>query len=276
MARPRYQYSIDSANRTPQSLAVDREHLIVSYRNLNLIDFLDYEGNRLGMFDPAPREKLKIASLYADAQGTLYISDVENRMILVFDGAKHFLNFFPSGQGEQGNRPLFPVGMAGNDRIIVVADMGAATVKTYLPQGEFVMALDKPTSGEQGPWHPVGVAITKDGRTLVSDLSGKRVSVFSCAGEFVYFFSEPETGEGPLKPGAMAIDSLGRVHLVDSGSHRIFVYDNFGRFLFTYGGVDSPDRGMNAPTGIAIDTENNLVYIADSGNRQIDVWSLPK
>ncbi len=272
LAKPSYQYNIDCANRTPQALALDRDHLITSYRNLNMVDFFDYEGNRQGLFDPFPQGRLNIAALHADSQGRLYISDAENRTILVFDAERNFLHFFPSEQEEQSVRPSLPVGIAGNGKMLMIADMGDSTVKTYLPKGEFILSLDGPQSEEQEAWHPLGVALTDDGRALVSDIQGKRVSVFSCAGKFAYFFAEPETGDGPLMPGPMAIDSLGRVHLVDSGSHRIFVYDNFGRFLFTYGDKGAAAGAMRTPAGIAIDKTNNLIFIADSGNRQIDVW----
>jgi DNA-binding beta-propeller fold protein YncE len=273
--RPTYRSSIDCAQRTPQALTLAGDQLVVAYRRLNLVDFFDDSGQRLAFFDPFPKGELNIAALHVDSQDQLYVSDLANRTVMVFDDKRKFLHFFPSGKEAGAVRPLLPVGISGNGKLLVVADLGDNTVKTYLPRGEFVQALSQDASGQQGPWHPFDVALTDDGRILVSDIQGKQILAFSCAGKFVYDFADPETGSSPQKPGTMALDSLGRVHLVDSGSHRIFVYDNFGRFLFTYGGVGTVDKGMRVPAAIAIDTERNLVYIADSGNRQVDVWSLP-
>ncbi len=274
--RPTYRSSIDCGQRTPQALALDGEQLVVAYRRLNLVDFFAASGERLAFFDPFPRGEMNISSLYVDDQGQLYITDFANRSLLMFDAQRNFRHFFPSGQGTAAARPQLPVSLRGSDKLLVVADLGDNTVKSYLPQGEYVLSLSQEASGTPEPWHPFDVALTDDGRILVSDIRGKKILAFSCAGKFAYAFADPDKGDGPQKPGSMAIDSLGRVHLVDSGSHQIFVYDNFGRFLFTYGRLGSIGTGMRVPTAIAIDTEKNLVYIADSGNRQIDVWSLPE
>jgi len=276
LIRPKYRSSIDCGQRTPQALALAGDQLVVAYRRLNLVDFFDEAGQRLVFFDPFPRGEMNISSLYVDDQGQLYINDFANRTLLMFDEGRNFLQVFPRGQESGASRPQLPVSISGSDKLLVIADLGDNTVKSYLPNGEYVLSLSQEASGIPESWHPFDVALTDDGRILVSDIQGKQVLAFSCAGKFAYAFAEPEEGNGPQKPGAMAIDSLGRVHLVDSGSHQIFVYDNFGRFLFTYGRPGSIGTGMRVPTAIAIDTENDLVYIADSGNRQIDVWSLPK
>ncbi|MCK5517429.1 MAG: NHL repeat-containing protein [Desulfobulbaceae bacterium] len=274
---PRYQYSIRS-DRSPQALAASNGKLYVSYQRLNLVDILDYDGTRLEYFDPYPKGPINIVSLATDFWNNLYIVDARNRAILVFDSEQSFQGFFPPKRfsSAEVNSLMAPSAIAINRNNIFVSDIGSSMAKAFLLSGDFVLAIPGTGKTERKPWHPIGISVTGDGRVLVSDLKNKNISVFNCIGNFAHFFAEPE-GEYQLQsPGGMAIDGDERVHVIDTGSQKVFVYDSYGRFLFTYGATGNGSLNLQSPMGIAIDKEKKLVFIADTGNHKIDVWSLKK
>jgi sugar lactone lactonase YvrE len=80
-------------------------------------------------------------------------------------------------------------------------------------------------------------------------------------------------------PWGIAIDPRGRyVYVADAGNHRVRRIDRRTGYIFTVAGNGSPDlRGdggfatnasLQAPAGLAIDSDGNL-YIADSGNHRV-------
>lgn len=272
---PRYQYSIAS-ERSPQALAASNGKLYVSYQRLNMVDVLDYQGTRLDFFDPYPKGPINAISLATDRWNNLYLVDARNRSILVFDEELTFQSFFPPDRMDPADVASVnvPSGITINRSNVYVADMGSSMAKSFMMDGNFVLAVPGTGKTEREPWHPVDVEITDDGRILVSDLKNRNISVFNCIGNFAHEFARPD-GEHQLQsPGGMAIDGSERVHVIDNKSQKIFVYDSYGRFLFTYGSTGKIPLRLQSPMGIAIDKEKNLVFIADTGNRKIDVWSL--
>lgn len=272
---PRYQYSIAS-ERTPQALAVANGKLYVSYQRLNMVDILDYEGNRIEFFDPYPKGPINAVSMAIDSWNNLFVVDGRNRSILVFDDKLEFQSFFPPERlnPEDVTSVSVPSGVTIHSNTVYVADMGSSMAKSFMLDGNFVLAVPGTGKTEKEPWHPISIAVTDDGRILVSDLKNRNVSVFNCIGNYAHEFAVPDGKDRLQSPGGMAIDNDGRVHVLDRGNQKIFVYDNYGRFLFTYGSTGEGPLRLQSPMGIAIDKEKKLVFIADSGNRKIDVWSL--
>jgi DNA-binding beta-propeller fold protein YncE len=272
---PKFQYSIRT-ERTPQALAAANGKLYVSYQRLNMVDVLDYQGTRLNFFDPYPKGAINAISLATDRWNNLYLVDARNHSILVFDEELTFQSFFPPERMNPADVSSVnvPSGITINRGNVYVADIGSSMAKSFMMDGNFVLAVPGTGITEQEPWHPIDIEITDDGRILVSDLKNRNISVFNCIGNFAHEFAIPEGNHRLQLPGGLAIDSDGRVHVLDRGSQKIFVYDNYGRFLFTYGSTGDVPLRLQSPMGIAIDKQKKLVFIADSGNRKIDVWSL--
>lgn len=269
-----YQYSINCQHRLPQGIAVFSGRLYVSYRGFNKIDILDYKGKYLDSFSPFPGGTVNLLTLASDAKGNIYVVDEKNRILLVFDQKNNFLYPFPPRRMNPSDADFLclPIGVSIHRHLIFITDMGSNSVKAFLNNGDFLMAIKGLGENGEKPWHPRGVALCQDGRILVSDVMEKKVAVFNCAGKFAYFFENTEGKDELTAPGAMAIDGKGRVHVVDTMMHRVFVYDNYGKFLFTYGLTGRKEGQLSRPRGIAIDNIKNLIFIADSRNKQIDVW----
>ena len=275
LARPPvYSHSIDCSPRQPKALSFFGDNIYVAYHRLNMVDILDYQGKRQGFFDPLAKDTLQVLSLTHDAEGSLYITDGKSKNILKFDKEQKFVSLFPNlpVTVDLEKRPQLPAGFFIWDNLGVVADLGSRSVKSFLLNGEFVVSIQgKHKKNVRSAWHPVNTAITDDGRILVSDIQNKTISAFTCAGQFAYDFEIHD--EVKLEaPGSLDIDSLGRVYVIDGALNRLMVYDNFGRFLFSLR-LHNKEAGRLSPVdGIAIDREQQRIFIADIKNQQIEVW----
>lgn len=160
---------------------------------------------------------------------------------------------------------------------------------------------------------PYGVAIGVEGASYIAEFGNARVSVFAADGSFLRAFGKDvspsggdictsvsgcEEGLGDGSSGAMsspkgvAFGPEGNLFVADSGNRRIDVYAPEGIFLRAFGkavnaGLGDPDvctsecqvgaAGPGAgelgdPVGIDFD-ESGLLYVADSANHRIDVFT---
>ena len=273
--KPDYKYSIDCDRRIPQGVATYQDKLYVSYNQLNIIDIFDYQGKRLEMFVPYQQRPINIVALEVDRQGNVYLIDTKNKTTMVFDQNNSFLYLFPPNNIKPSSEGYveLPISITIQNTFIFITDMEDKSVKMYSLTGEYLMSIKGSGKGEAQAWTPVAVDQTKDGRLIVSDIMAKNIAVFSCDGKFAHIFND---AEGSLKlsaPVAMAIDSLGRIHVVDNDKTLVFVYDNYGRFLFTYGESDTSEAVIQGPRSIAIDKIRDLIFIANSMSKNISVWS---
>ncbi len=107
-------------------------------------------------------------------------------------------------------------------------------------------------------------------RILVADSAAHRIQAFDRLGNFLsaYGNATPGTLLGQFDtPQDVAVDSAGRVIVVDQGNDRLVVL-NFDGQTFSQPAVIT--AGFSSPTGVAVDADDNL-YIADTGNNRIVV-----
>jgi DNA-binding beta-propeller fold protein YncE len=73
-------------------------------------------------------------------------------------------------------------------------------------------------------------------------------------------------------PSDVAWDAAGNIYVADGfGNARIAKFDKNGKFVKSWGSRGVAPGQFNTPRGIAIDAQG-LVYVADSGNRRIQVF----
>lgn len=76
-----------------------------------------------------------------------------------------------------------------------------------------------------------------------------------------------------VRPKGLAVDHLGRLHVVDGGMQHVQVYDPAtGAWLGRYGQPGDGPGELALPSGICIDGDR--VYVADSLNQRIQVFAL--
>lgn len=125
------------------------------------------------------------------------------------------------------------------------------------------MVIDRITGPVNGFDRPVDVIKLKDGRLLVSESAGNRLSLLNKYGFFEKYIGERGTGPGQLVgPQYLAQDSLERIYVSDFGNRRIDVFDKDGNALFFFGTKVQGFSGLKGPTGIAV--AGDSVFVADS------------
>jgi hypothetical protein len=72
-------------------------------------------------------------------------------------------------------------------------------------------------------------------------------------------------------PRAVALDRLGRVHVVDTFGRTIYLFDGDGRYETSYGQPSDPGGRLDLPEGIAID--ESRIVVSDGGNRRLVVYT---
>jgi DNA-binding beta-propeller fold protein YncE len=90
-------------------------------------------------------------------------------------------------------------------------------------------------------------------------------------------------GKGPdellERPHGVAVDDRGNIYTTDSGHGRVVVFDRNGQFLFKFGTkVTIPNKAkpgnFTAPLGIAVDSKNNRIYVADRMRHQVLIFDM--
>jgi len=133
---------------------------------------------------------------------------------------------------------------------------------------------------------PTDVAVDGEGRIFVSDAVRSQVLVMDSAGKPVGTLGmEGSLLEQGLKfhnPSTVAVDRKGRIYACDTKNCRIVVFGMDGEVVLKFGrplvvvGLHEEQGviGFNYPRGLALDEEEGLIYVADSGNNRLKVFSM--
>ncbi|MBP6821781.1 MAG: hypothetical protein KA368_09565 [Acidobacteria bacterium] len=138
-------------------------------------------------------------------------------------------------------------------------------------------------------WQPRGIAVDAMGNVYFADNLNRRVRKITPDGKIQAFAGTGEAGSGGdggqakdatlAFPTGVVVDAAGNVYIADSGTHRIRkvapdgVISTVAGIGVGFGGY-SGDGGLaknaelNAPQGVAVDKDGN-VLIADQGNNRI-------
>lgn len=200
------------------------------------------------------------ASLAFNKNGILYIGDIENKVLYKSSA------LIGSSKAEKLKlkKAVKPLALAAINTRLVIFDGDSQKIKIMdsdLRVSDFSQDKDVKLNYSNG--------IANDGEYVyVSDSNGRSVLRFDQKGNF--------TGDRLTNfslPRGIAVDKIGRLHIVDTFAHTIKVFNKEGRFLFNYGSEGSTSSKLYLPNSIAIDSSKGKIYIADKGNNQVKVWS---
>lgn len=115
---------------------------------------------------------------------------------------------------------------------------------------------------------PYGVSAYK-GKVYATDTAQGVVFVFDPVLKKVTYIGDQQSGKLAL-PVSVAFDGKGSIYVSDAKIKKIFVYDENGSAQRVIGSAEELYR----PTGIAIDRELGLLYVADTLQHHIKVYTL--
>ena len=136
-----------------------------------------------------------------------------------------------------------------------------------------VVSVGSGGSDEGQFFNPFGVVfISKTNNIYVADQSNNRVQVFDKDGEYLFKFGDMD-GPGKMRyPLCIAIYKE-KVFVTQSLGGCVLVFDLKGNFIFQIGNTGSGEGQFNRPRGIIINEYNGDIYVCDSSNKRIQIFS---
>lgn len=246
----------------------------------------DIDKRQIAVFD-VPRRKVffmglrepgnlaKPSGLALDDAMNVYVADVTNRKIYVYDSLGLFLRNI--GGPEDLDRPTGVAVSRDGERIYVV-DRGHNEndqhhVLMYDKEGKKLQVIGS-RGKEDGQFNvPLQATVSKDGILYVLDSGNFRVQAFDREGRFLRSFGGVGTQIGKLaRPRAIAVDDEGRIYVTDGVFNNFQIFDTEGQMLLAIGqGSEENNPGRyGSLNGIAVD-ETGRVYVADQVFNKIEV-----
>lgn len=185
----------------------------------------------------------------------IYLTDMRNSRIQVLD-AMTLKGVGRFGDGELSYPHDAEFDAAGR---LLVADTGNDRIAIYEVKG-----AQARLAGElKGLAGPEGVAVTPDGRVLVTNTRNATLSVFR-DGALLKTTAGPGTRDGELRnPHDVEAASDGGVYVVDSANNRVQVFDAALNHRASFGAA----LGLSGPKYLAIDGDR--IWLADEYNHRI-------
>jgi len=278
--------------------ACDRGSLI-DPRGLTIADELvfvaDAGNDRVQVFDLRGRDPRAIgghgsgqgrfrrpADVAVSPDGRVYVADTDNQRVVAFDASGRFLNAW--GQyGPFTGMLSAPVSVDYHDDRLYVAELKNHRLQVFDPGGEALyqwgLHAFKPREGAGKLHYPDGIAIAPSGRfAVVCEAFEDRCQVFT----------PMPPGESPPENPFIGMDMTGSSHFspwADSDANlmacseletdKITLYDTSRREPILTGLVGRHGTRPGwfiRPSGLDINAESSLLYVADAGNRRIQMF----
>lgn len=246
---------------TPGRMAFMQQDLLVVDRRNRRVQRLTRLGQPVYGFqqvrdeDGALRDFSDPFAVAVDPRGGIYVSDVGENVVYVFDSLGRYertLGQF-SGVGMSFNQPA---GVAVDvDGYLYVADTGNHRVLKLDSYGKRVWTIP-PSEGALRS--PSQVLVGIEGTVLVLDEMG--VKVYDLYGRFLRTWVSVSGASG------FAVDARGLLYMVFPQQGRLAVYGAKGELLVS---VDEVFR-----TPIDVQVSGSRLWVVDAGRHQVDVWEI--
>jgi DNA-binding beta-propeller fold protein YncE len=117
---------------------------------------------------------------------------------------------------------------------------------------------------------PYSIAVDSRGRAIITDPGARGVHIFDFA-EHKYKFLERryKDKDSMVRPQCVAVDAQDNIYVTDSDSGKIFVFDPDGKFSRVIGSIKGGEGYFKRPTGIAVDSAAQRIYVTDTLRNQI-------
>ena len=204
-----------------------------------------------------------------DSNGDLYVGDVSNNRIQVFDSNLTFKKSVGlHGKGGMASQCIiltpentFLISDGFGDRVFEI-DGNGSLLRVLGNEGTADGEFDFPRKLSLGP----------SGKIYVSDTNNHRIQVFDRNGSFVKKFGTNGSANGQFNaPTGIAVSAEQEVFVVDRNNDRIQVFDSNGTFLRKWGSRGNLDGQLNDPVDLILDDMGNVV-VSDYQNNRIVVF----
>ena len=121
----------------------------------------------------------------------------------------------------------------------------------------------------KSPW---GIAVSKNGEIVVSDIESHCLIVFDQHGRFLRVIGREGRGKVEFKsPRGLAFNPNGQIVVAEKENHRIHILSTDGIFKHKFGDYGGSNGQFHGPTGVAVSNEGTI-YVTDSINQRIQYF----
>lgn len=220
-------------------------------------------------------------ALAIDQRGDVYVADRRNHRIARFDLAGRFVANF-GGWGSFPGLLRDPAGLCWSQGRLFVSDRGNHRVQVFDSQGRLRYLWGHPplagTLADTTAYlhAPRGLAVSADAqRALVCEPREGRAQWFVEGAELDAEHAQLEGVEPPAAyRGAVAVGGR-QLALVEEADAAVACYDVRyvePRSISRLGGYGSGLAEFSEPVDVAIDTERDLIWVADAGRRRLSAF----
>jgi len=204
--------------RPGRCVAVDRDGRVL-VGQAGQIEIFDERGQRLDLW--SDKEKLGLVTTIAFFEAELFIGDAQHRCIRRFTSDRRHRNDIGTGTNTRGfaipNGHLdFCVDGQGT---IVAAHSGKHRVERYAPDGRLLGRFGhfgmRDPADFRGCCNPTNIALTPDGKIVVTEKAGPRTKVYDAEGTLLAVMGE-EYFHANCRNMDVAVDEAGRIYVADT------------------------------------------------------------
>ena len=157
-----------------------------------------------------------------------------------------------------------PTGVAvDKDDNIYVSDWSTSSLLKFNKEGKLMKTVGRKGT-RPGEFNNLGFIKIINDKLYVCDNGNKRVQILNTELEYVNSFGCHGDGDG--RPGDIAQDRAGNLHVIDTANNQVLVFDYRGQFLYSFREKGAASGLLNLPQGICVGSDQ-FVYVCDSGNR---------
>ena len=193
-----------------------------------------------------------------DADGRIYVTDVSNHAVFVFDQAAGKLLVWNRATADK--RFVTPIGIAmGAGGQILVADAELGRVFRLDREGKPIGSF-----GQGMLTRPTGLARdAQRGRIYVSDTHAHDVKVFNDDGLLLETIGHRGEGAGELNFPTHLAFAADKLYVTDGMNARVQIYDTRGEVTGTLGQRGLFIGNFTRPKGVTVDASGNI-YVVES------------
>ena len=248
---------------------------VVISSNGRIIYVVDSENNRINVFEDDGDHDFKFGSFCS----VFSIHNCNDNAI----GADN------DGDGQFDNPKSITLDLRGN---FFVVDSDNGRVQRFNDDGRFEIKFGSVKStAPDYLGSPQGIAVLDSTREIyVSDRATDSIHVFDSSGDFIFDFDSFDGNDDFRNPSYLLIDNADKIlYVSDSSNNQIVIFQLVDGntcptgtdevidgicFVEKFGTTGSSNGEFNSPAGLALDSTNDLLYVADTNNDRIQVISL--
>jgi DNA-binding beta-propeller fold protein YncE len=220
----------DYRNGRPSGLSIDRDgNLLVSDSHYSCLRIYSPDGKLLktlgGKAGPGPGELGYVSDAVQDADGFYYVAEFgDNQRVSKFDAQGKFVKCWGGPGTGPGEFSRIRALALGPDGLLYLTDACNHRIQVFTREGELVRVWGTQGTepGELSYPYDIAFSPTAPNCLYVAEFGNNRIQKFTPEGVSLGIWGSAGRESGKLaSPWALAIDSSGRVHVVDSENDRV-------------------------------------------------------